>query len=111
MITKLNAARAQRGVAANLTDPGATDARVDLLFKERAYALFLTGHRLGDLRRLVRQYGRTAASVFPVGPYGFDPATPRGANAGGSYGTEVNFPVPSDEENNPNFSGCLDRNA
>ncbi|HJU89831.1 MAG TPA: RagB/SusD family nutrient uptake outer membrane protein [Gemmatimonadaceae bacterium] len=111
MIAKLNAARAQRGVAATLTDPGAEAARVDLLFKERAFALFLTGHRLGDLRRLVRQYARPQGSVFPTGPYGFDPATPRGANAGGAYGTEVNLPVPSDEENNPNFTGCLDRNA
>jgi hypothetical protein len=110
-ISKLNAARAQQGVAATLADPGTDAARVDLLFKERAFALFLTGHRLGDLRRLVRQYARAASSVFPTGPYGFDPATPRGANAGGAYGTEVNLPVPSDEENNPNFTGCLDRNA
>lgn len=108
---KLNAARSQRGLTGNLTDPGTTAAREDLLFKERAFALFLTGHRLGDLRRLVRQYNRPANTVFPVGPYGFDPATPRGANAGGTYGTEVNFPIPSDEENNPNFNGCIDRNA
>ncbi len=110
-VNKLNAARTQRGVAGTLTDPGTTAAREDLLFKERAFAFFLTGHRLGDLRRLIRQYGRSANSVFPTGPYGFDPATPRGANAGGTYGNEVNLPVPADEENNPNFTGCIDRNA
>ncbi|HJR42524.1 MAG TPA: RagB/SusD family nutrient uptake outer membrane protein [Gemmatimonadaceae bacterium] len=110
-IAKLNAARTEQGVPATLTDPGTDAARVDLVFRERGFALFLTGHRLGDLRRLVRQYSRAATSVFPTGPYGFDPATPRGANAGGAYGTEVNLPVPADEENNPNFTGCLDRNA
>jgi len=27
-----------------------------------------------------------------------------------NYGTDVNFPVPVTEKNNPNFTGCLDRN-
>jgi len=50
------------GVAelAALTDPGTAEARVDLLFRERAFWFFLTGHRQGDLRRLIRQYGRFA---------------------------------------------------
>lgn len=30
---------------------------------------------------------------------------------GGEYGSEVNFPVSSDERNNPNFTGSLDRDA
>jgi hypothetical protein len=31
---------------------------------------------------------------------------------GGVYGSDVNLPVPKDEEkNNPNFTGCLDRKA
>jgi hypothetical protein len=47
------------------------------------------------MRRLVSQYGRNVNTVFPVGPY----------LRGGSYGTQVNFPVPKDEEDqNPNFS-------
>ena len=75
--------------------------KVDLLFKERAYDLLLTSHRLGDLRRLVRQYGRGAEAVFPTGAY----------FKGGVYGTDVNFPVPFEEQNNPNFTGCLDRKA
>lgn len=73
----------------------------DVLFEERAFWLYGTGHRLGDLRRLVRQYGRNQASVFPTGAY----------FKGGSYGTDVNLPIPQEEQNNPNFDQCLDRNA
>ncbi len=74
--------------------PAATTAgQVDQLFKERAYWLFLTGHRLSDLRRLIRQYGRGAETVFPTGNY----------HKSGTYGTDVNTPVPQAEENNPNF--------
>jgi len=75
---------------------------VSMLFKERAYWLFLTGHRLGDMRRLIRQYGRTAATVFPVGAMRYRP--------GNSYGTDVNLVIPFIERNNPKFAGCLDRN-
>jgi hypothetical protein len=88
------------GTLGVLTDPGSATAREDLLFEERAYWLYNTGHRLGDLRRLIRQYGRGAESVFPTGPYA----------KGGSYGSDVNIPVPQPEENNPKFSACLDRN-
>ena len=55
----------------------------------------------GDLRRLIRQYGRTQDNVFPVGTF----------FKGGNYGTDVNFPVHVDEQNNPEFTGCADRNA
>ena len=81
--------------------PGTQALRIDLLFRERAFWLYLTGHRLGDLRRLVRQYGRTQDTVFPTGNY----------HKGGEYGSDVNFPVSSDERNNPNFESCLDRSA
>ncbi len=64
--------------------------------------LYLTGHRLGDLRREVRTYGRSADSVFPSGNY-------LGA-AGGQIGTEVNFPITVDEQNNPKAPQCTDRN-
>ena len=93
---------------APLTDPGSAAARVDLMFRERAFWLYLTGHRLGDLRRLVRQYGRTPDAVFPGGggaPYVID-----GNNKGGVFGSEVNLPVPFDETNNPNFVQCINRN-
>ncbi len=99
----LNAARSALGVAALPTSavPGTTAAQVDLLFKERAYDLWLTSHRLGDLRRLIRQYGRAQNTVFPSGEY----------SKGGQYGPDVNLLIPLDEQNNPNFTQCLDRNA
>ena len=77
--------------------------RVNLHFRERALWLYATGHRLGDLRRLVRQYGRAENTVFPTGNY-YRPQYP-------TFGTDVNFPVPFAETNNPNFTGCLDRAA
>ncbi|MCU0633548.1 MAG: hypothetical protein MUE41_01640 [Gemmatimonadaceae bacterium] len=84
-----------------LTQPTTVAAQVDQLFKERAYWMFLTGHRLGDLRRLVRQYGRDAEAVFPTGAF----------HKGGTYGIDVNFPISFLETNNPKFTGCIDRNA
>jgi len=85
-----------------LTVAGLTaDQVVDLHFTERGRWLWLTSHRLGDMRRLVRQYGRAISSVFPTGPYFKQNFT---------YGNDVNFPVPVDELNNPKFTQCLDRN-
>jgi hypothetical protein len=81
---------------AALPDPGTPAARVDLLFRERAFWLFTTGHRLNDLRRQVRQYNRPQASVFPTGPY----------FKGGVYGTDVAFPIPFDEVNNTKFDSA-----
>jgi len=69
-------------------------AQVDQLFKERAYWLYLTSHRLGDLRRLIRQYSRGVNTVFPNGPY----------FKGGTYGNNVNVPVPFQEQNNPEYT-------
>ncbi|MGI8546274.1 MAG: hypothetical protein ACR2M1_02905, partial [Gemmatimonadaceae bacterium] len=54
---------------APLTDPGTDAARVNLMFAERGYWLYATGHRLGDYRRLIRQYGRGAETVFPTGAW------------------------------------------
>ncbi|HYL22696.1 MAG TPA: hypothetical protein VEU74_13095 [Gemmatimonadales bacterium] len=88
-------------------DATAAGGAINLLFAERARWLWLTAHRLGDLRRLVRPiasggYGRPQDQVFPTGTY--FKAQP------GSYGTDVNLPVPVTEQNNPNFTQCLDRN-
>ncbi len=52
-----------------LTDPGTDPARVDLIFRERAFWLFSTGHRVGDMRRLIKFYNRPAESVFPTGAW------------------------------------------
>lgn len=103
--TAHNAARATESLTP-LSDTGQSqDELVDLHFRERAFWFYSTAHRLGDLRRLVRQYNRDAESVFPSGPY----------LKGGTYGTDVNFPIPVEEDNNPNTrpleQGCLDRSA
>lgn len=77
-----------------LTLQATAAAQRDQLFKERAYWLYLTSHRLGDLRRLIREYGLGSESVFPTGVY---------VHNGGTYGTDVNSPVPLAEQNNPNY--------
>jgi hypothetical protein len=86
---------------APLVDPGTAAARVDLQFREKAFWTFGRGERLGDLRRLIRQYSRSQATVFPTGVF------PKG----GTYGADVNLPVPQAEQNNTKFTFCTDRNA
>ncbi|MGH7569120.1 MAG: hypothetical protein ACREL9_09155 [Gemmatimonadales bacterium] len=83
-----------------LADPGTQTAREDIMFRERAFWMFGTGHRLGDLRRLMRQYGRTEAQVYPTGAY----------YKGGTYGDAIMMSIPFVETNNPNFHECTDRN-
>jgi hypothetical protein len=96
----LNALRTAEGIPA-LVDPGTTDGRVRMHFEERAWWLYASGHRLGDLRRMVKYYGYDAEEVFPTGAH----------FKGSDYGDQVNFPIPEDETNNPNFVACLDGNA
>ena len=97
----LNAARATVGLDP-LEDAGTPAARVDQLFRERAFWLFAQGTRFGDLRRLVRQYDRSVGDVFPTGEW----------HKGGDYSTAVDIPIPQAEENNPNFTGsCIARGA
>lgn len=83
-----------------LAAPASHDAAIDLYFREKAFWTFGRGQRLGDLRRLVRQYGRAASTVFPTGTF----------FKGGSYGSDVDFPATVDEQNNPKFTGCANRN-
>ena len=85
---------------APLADPGSFDARVNLLSRERAFWLYGTGHRMGDLRRLLRQYGRAEAQTWPKGPY----------KAGVSYGDEVVFILTLSEQANPTVRECVDKN-
>jgi hypothetical protein len=92
------------GPLPDLSDPGDPEARVDLLFRERAFWLFLTGQRQGDLRRLIRYYGRTQDQVYPVGEY------PHPWYPGLSYGRHVDLPIPGAERvSNPLFTGCISR--
>ncbi len=91
-------------VMAALTDPGTQRAREDLLFREAAFWQFGRGVRLGNLRRLIRDYGRAAdgSDTFPVGQH----------YKGGNFGPDLNLPVTTPEQTgNPNFQGCLDRKA
>ncbi len=98
-IAKLNEARANGSVTglAPLADPGTQVGREDLLFRERAFWLYLTGHRLGDLRRLVRQYGRGIESVYPTASY---------HKQGLVRGTQATFVVPINEENNAKYTAA-----
>lgn len=80
-------------------------SRENTMFRERAFWFFSTGHRLGDMRRLVRPvaqggYGRAETTVYPNGAY----------VKGGSYGTAIQMALPFQEINNPLFTQCLDLN-
>lgn len=109
MMTILNALRAAKPSINNiaipalppLATPPDQNSATSLLFREKAFWTFGRGQRLADLRRLIRQYKRAQDQVFPTGGY----------FKGGSFGTDVNLPVPSSEQVNPKFHGCLDRNA
>ncbi|HEY0777549.1 MAG TPA: hypothetical protein VGD56_06255 [Gemmatirosa sp.] len=114
MLDTLNALRAnapalipilypqQKQTFANLTiAPLAATSAVDAttarttLFAERAYWLYLTGHRQGDLRRLARApYSLATNQVFPSGTF----------FRGGTYGNDVAYPLPYNEANNPSFN-------
>jgi hypothetical protein len=119
MMTRLNELRAQSATLipllyptqiqvfpltlAPLVDPGTPEGRRNLLFRERAFWMYNTGHRQGDLRRLVRQYGLASSQAFPSGPY----------FRGGTYGNDVAYPVPFTEQNNPQFdpAACVTTQA
>jgi hypothetical protein len=88
--------------------------QVDVMFRERAFWLYGTGMRLGDMRRLVRQYGRDQSTVFSVGPFpnGNAPTLPAPIP---TYGTDVNLtlPTPASKLTDPNsaYKGCTSKAA
>jgi starch-binding outer membrane protein, SusD/RagB family len=112
MMTILNALRATTLTIGTVTvtpaqlpalaAPATRDAAINLLFREKAFWTYGRGQRLGDMRRLIRQYGRTQDKVYPTGLY---------PSGGSTYGTDVNFPLGPDENGNPNFKGCTDLNS
>ncbi|HYX82811.1 MAG TPA: hypothetical protein VE714_10495, partial [Gemmatimonadales bacterium] len=110
MMTVLNALRTapprigtfQPAAMAALATPPDQPSAVSLFFREKGFWTFGRGQRLRDLRRLIRQYGRTEDQVFPQGTY---------FKGGLPYGHDVNFPVPDVEKVNPQFKGCLNRDA
>jgi hypothetical protein len=90
---KLNMLRVNSGLGlppltADSTSLASQDMRVEVHFRERAFWLWLTGTRLGDLRRLIHQYGH---NDFPANPT-----------------RDIRFSIPVSETNNPNFKQCLD---
>lgn len=104
-LATLNAARGTVAGLANLTLAATPAAQEDQLFRERAFWQFTRGYRTGDLRRLIRQYGRAPEAVFPTGEW----------HKSGTYGSDVTMPIPFHETNNPNLpaaaSTCIDRSA
>ena len=88
MLTFVNARRAVVGKAAvNLTGP----ALLTEFRQQRAYDFYLTGQRLGDLRR----YATTGTDLFPTGKYPVFPDP---------YGNNKCFLVPQSEKtSNPNY--------
>jgi hypothetical protein len=108
--TKVLFDTSQVPIKADSTTGAGAAAQVDLMFRERAFWLFGTGARLGDLRRLIRQYGRDQSTVFPTGAY------PNGANAHlpaplPNYDTDVSLTLPTATSGlstpNPHYKGCL----
>jgi hypothetical protein len=108
--TTLNALRdgvSMNDLTADSTTLASATLRQDVLFRERAFWLFGTGHRQGDMRRLIRQYGRQAAAVYPWGAY---------AAASGPFNTTyspliVVDPPAAEAQDNPNYQGCLNHAA
>jgi hypothetical protein len=84
-----------------LADPGTPKAREDLLFRERAFWLFGSGHRLGDLRRLVEHYGRTVEEAFPSGQYHV-------GSRGYTTATSLPFAPTGEEQAKTGVIGCID---
>ncbi len=103
---RLNDLRVRSGLGlAPLEDPETRDGRVEMIFDERAFWMWATAHRLGDLRRLARPapqggYGFGVEAVYPAGAYW----------RGGFYGSAAVLQIPISEENNPNFNECLNLN-
>jgi hypothetical protein len=102
-LSKINQARADAATDLGVSVTAASGvpaglSAVQFLFEERAFGLWLTAHRLGDMRREMTQYGLTADQVYPNGPY------PKG----GVYGPEITLPIPVTELANPNYKTCDD---
>lgn len=92
-----------------LADPGTDAARRDLIFREKGFWLYGTGHRYPDMRRMMRQYGMTANQVFPNG-------NTWQLNRAPGYGNDIVFRTPTAETFNPKVpqvngeAQCIDLN-
>jgi hypothetical protein len=101
--SELNALRAGGGanpmtpLPPDSTTSASPSLQQQVMFRERAFWLFASGHRQGDLRRLVRQYGLSPNQVFPTGSY---------KNGQGAYGSGTDF-IPFGEVTNSAYHGCM----
>jgi hypothetical protein len=83
-------------LTADSTTTASSAMRIDVMFRERAFWLYATGHRQGDLRRLVHLYARDPEATYPIGP---------------TYGTDfLASPADAEAQYNPLYHGCFDTN-
>jgi hypothetical protein len=107
--TYLQLASAMNALTADSTTAASDAMRVNVMFRERAFWLYGTGTRLGDLRRLIRQYARGQSTVFPTGPY-VGGESPQLSPPVPNYGQDVSFMIPTQsagQTSNPYYKGCL----
>jgi len=77
-------------------------AQMQQLLTERAYWMWVTGHRLGDWRRVLRPpynqapFSFVAGDVYPFGTSEFGPV----------ISTSLEFPTPLYTNANPNYKAC-----
>jgi hypothetical protein len=101
---------------APLTDSATARGRVLQIMAERAFWMYGTGHRQGDLRRLLRPpydaapYAFTQDRVYPTGAY----TAPNSTYANPAikfYGSDVvAIPPRTEQLYNPHYTGCFDLN-
>jgi len=110
--TTLNGLRTSGGatpiaaLTADSTTAAADTLRVNVMFRERAFWLYGTGHRQGDMRRLIRQYGRPPERVYSVGILDLSPSPSI------LYVPSAVLEIPQAEaDQNPNYHGCLNHEA
>jgi hypothetical protein len=102
-LTIMNALRASSGLSFPakdaLADLSASTPKAQMLqlLSERAFWMYLTGHRLGDWRRMLRP-------PFNASPFSF--VTSDVYPVGGSLSTTLEFPTPQLTNPNPNYKAC-----
>ncbi len=99
-IDVINNLRATVGLGDLVAPANKADA-VEMIFDERASWFYLQATRLGDMRRLVRYYGKSTFNVYPSGPYS------RGGLVTTRYGEATVFtPDESEYSHNYRYQGC-----